>query len=251
MENHWAYRGQLDSTWKIEPGIARVVEPGFSSSTLYQTEKNLKHMFESSARHYAVAEELPTTDFAWLSLMQHYGAPTRLLDLTTSPFTALFFAMDGAIPDDGKKSSIFCVDYRALNQRSLEMLQQNEMEFDWDYRKFQLSPDEFFSEYVYKKVASTLWIMEPALKNVRIMKQGGTFLVKGDISQSTESLINQNYSQIPMKNILIGHDLLTESFDMLSKCGISYQGIYPGLEGLAKDIKLTLLQSYRKASRKN
>jgi FRG domain-containing protein len=36
---------------------------------------------------------MPTTNGEWLALMQHVGAPTRLVDVTRCPFVAAYFAV--------------------------------------------------------------------------------------------------------------------------------------------------------------
>lgn len=43
---------------------------------------------------------VPTTTMEWLALMQHFGAPTRVLDITKSSYVAAYFAIEDATAGD-------------------------------------------------------------------------------------------------------------------------------------------------------
>jgi FRG domain len=88
--SYW-YRGHGDSTWRLVPTVHRDYDA--------MGEHNLLARFRLSAptRHATCP---PRDDLAgWLTLMQHFGLPTRLLDWTTSPLVGLYFAVSGMTGD--------------------------------------------------------------------------------------------------------------------------------------------------------
>lgn len=72
------FRGHSDYSWKLKPTIFR---ENYDEAGMY--EEFIRRFPDHSNSHRNV--------FEWLTLMQHYGLPTRLLDWTTNLLVALFF----------------------------------------------------------------------------------------------------------------------------------------------------------------
>ncbi|MBW8182913.1 FRG domain-containing protein [Shewanella nanhaiensis] len=62
------------------------------------------------------SSEIPTCEFEWLFLAQHYSLPTRLLDWSTNPLVALYFAVE---KDDATDGGIYAVPERVSDQYQL------------------------------------------------------------------------------------------------------------------------------------
>jgi len=100
------YRGQ--SKYKtLEPSIFRKKTGVYDETSLY-------HHFILKNPKYRLDH---LTTFDWLTLMQHYDIPTRLLDWTESILTGLYFTIRDSSKDN-EDGFLFVLNARALNQIS-------------------------------------------------------------------------------------------------------------------------------------
>lgn len=105
------YRGHMDARWELVPSVHR------NFTRIGETRIVNEFIARAPSLHN---KKLPDNRGEWISLMQHYGAPTRLLDWTSSPLTACYFAVEDATEDslkaDDPGAVIWCLEPGRLNK---------------------------------------------------------------------------------------------------------------------------------------
>lgn len=242
LPNHYAFRGQANADWGLQSTLERVLGGQWNAENARKFEAHSLEIFKSKYHIYnSGLEHLPKSKLSWLSVMQHYGVPTRLIDFTTSPYIALYFALEAYDPLSKADFSIFAFDYSAIMEASIQHIAKADNKFQETRTSLQGKQDSIFDEIVDRYSYDIAWITEPMELNARIDRQSGTFLISGNLEKTIESIMNLPlYEPANLIKIRIPASLYEGVYVALRKMSINSKSIYGDLAGLAKSIRMEL-----------
>jgi hypothetical protein len=228
------FRGHQRKHWRLLPSLAR--EQCFDR----RTEDEIREQFAVRAPALSRFETLPTNDWDLYFLMQHHGAPTRLLDWTESPAIALYFAVrDNPGYYD---SSVWMLDPYELNRRvakKAEVISPSAIGANpIDIKRVKPWLPKRWSR---KQVPSFPLAIFPTHIARRISSQKSCFTIHGRQEAGFEKF-STGARPCLTKIIIPGHAVADIRLD-LQAYGIDDTTIFPDLEGLGR----ALATSYRNA----
>ncbi len=220
------FRGQDDAMWPLLPTLHR----GPHGTARFEKEMVRDFMLHSRL-HLDVA---PANYLEWLFIMQHYGVRTRLIDWTENPLAALYFSVS-----DSNSTSHGCVwllDPWSLNRFSL------------GHKTIPVSESELMKRFFRNSSPSPSPIYPVAIRpqriTPRIIAQRGCFTVHGSRTDPLEEVASRDVPNVRLIKLVIDNECKPSLLKQLYSCGISEYSLFPGLEGLAREISFRYSQRF-------
>lgn len=241
LPNNFLYRGQANAEWRLQSSLERILGDNWTGAQVKKFEDMSLNQFKSKFHLYDKENVKPDSKLAWLSLMQHYGVPTRLLDFTGSPYVALYFALEYYNPQQNLPLSLYAFDYSAILEKSIAYIKSKDKEFLETSESVYEKQDEIFSNVVDRFRFDIAWVTEPKLLNVRLDRQSGSFLLSGNSDLKIEETLNlEIYSSVNLIKYIIHQDLYVGIFSLLRKMNITSKSLYGDLDGVARGIRMEM-----------
>jgi hypothetical protein len=181
----------------------------------------------------------PQNPWEWYFLMQHSGAPTRLLDWTEGALIGLYFAVRDN--DEGQDAAVWLLDPWWLNKRVTRQSEvippgaQVGMAKEDAKRYNRWLPDRFKPKANIPALPAAVYASHIA---PRISTQRSCFTVHGSQIDGLERLANEQESRLI--KVVINGNSVERIRQQLVTYGIDEVTIYPDLDGLGRSLTTVL-----------
>ena len=244
------YRGHSDTNYLLAPSIMRHNKWLSTESKMYNDIIiNCPESFSKCNTHLEKLVE-----------MQHYGLPTRLLDITRNPLVALYFACESHYDNYGEvvliaaeknnikypqSDTVSVLSSLPLFSRKIQndikdfaLHSKNDDEFNKKiprlHHEIRLEKPAFLPEIIKEEVTDS-FIVYAVKNNNRIVKQDGAFIICGLIENS--EALNKYRLKEDEKRVILLIDNKEQILKSLDNLSINKATLFPEIECVTEYIK--------------
>jgi hypothetical protein len=241
------FRGQSNIEFGLVPKIWR-------KEYNEADEAEMRLEFESVGQQF-IKPGITFDRWQWYFLMQHYGAPTRLLDWTSNPLVALYFAVWNERENHAKvDAAVWVIDPWRWNRAHIKDLYGPAVAGWQEASPYLLDLEAAFDSDAPDNNTKKKWpiALEPYHIDDRIAAQGSKFTLFGKEKDMVASpAINNprggNRKHAVLDRLRIQRGAVAGILEELNHIGINQRTMFPGLDSLGKYIAWEWLRPGDKA----
>jgi len=222
----YCFRGLSDKTYPLTTTLQRL------GGNFCRVEQFLLRNFQKYAPPKLVEGD---TLWHWLSVAQHHGLPTRLLDWTNSPLAALHF-VTCSMDDFDKDGVVWCVNF----VEAFDLLPEELQKCLPEARVFTIDelehvPGAMTLDDIKRFAEDFILFFEPPSLDERIVNQYALFSVMPHAAKRADGWLKQHPKIV--RRVVIPAALKNTIRDRLDMLNATERVFFPGLDGLSDWLK--------------
>jgi hypothetical protein len=228
-EELW-FRGVSKQSHALIPSLFRCLKGSSKKSAIRELESDLFFEFLAKARF---TDGGALSEWDVLFLMQHYRAPTRLLDWTDVLHVAVYFALAYRAQDELEPARIYLMNpYLWNHKHGYDRDLYSPRYFSWD------EEEEYYYEYgeILVEEGGIDWkypcALYPPQRDVRLSAQLGFFTIHGSDVRPLDKM-----SPELLRAIDIDQRGINDCLEQLKHSGMDEFALFPDLEGLSRKLR--------------